>query len=186
MKVDSPMIATAKLCKKFYPKHKTVFISPCNFKKLEAIDCIFVDYVIDYKQLKVLLESKGLNEKFCSAKECPDFDLFYNNYTKIYPLAGGLSKTAHLKGVLKRGEEKIIDGISEVEGFLKNPSKNIRFLDANFCKGGCIGGPFLNRGTLADRKKRILDYLKLSNKEKLSPSKKGNILRAKGISFSIK
>jgi len=31
--LDSPMIATSKICKKFYPEHKQVFISPCNFKK---------------------------------------------------------------------------------------------------------------------------------------------------------
>src|SRR5574344_2243819 len=34
--VDSPMIAMAKVCHKTYPKHKVVFLSPCDFKRIEA------------------------------------------------------------------------------------------------------------------------------------------------------
>ena len=36
--VHSPMGAMSLICKKFYPKHKQVFIGPCITKKLEAGD----------------------------------------------------------------------------------------------------------------------------------------------------
>jgi iron only hydrogenase large subunit-like protein len=139
------MVATAKICKKIYPKHKTIFISPCNYKKTESNKSKYIDYVIDYIQLKTLFQNKKNNLKKVH------FDKFYNDYTKIYPLSGGLTKTAHLKGVLNKKDSLQIDGISNVIKFLKKPDKNIKFLDVTFCKGGCIGGPHLSKGNLRQR-----------------------------------
>jgi iron only hydrogenase large subunit-like protein len=181
--VDSPMIAMAKICKKTYPHYKIVFISPCNFKKIEAENSKVVDYVIDYRELKELF----LKHKIDSQKNGVCFDKFYNDYTKIYPLAGGLSKTAHLKGIVKKNEVKIIDGISEVVKFLEKPDKKIKFLDVNFCVGGCIGGPCISsKENLKKRKKKVLNYLKFSNKEDIPNTRLGLIEKAKNINFSIK
>ena len=85
--VDSPMSATAKICKKTYPQHKIVFISPCNFKKIEARKSNKIDFVINYLELKKLLKLKKIK---VNKKIKIGFDKFYNDYTKIYPLAGGL------------------------------------------------------------------------------------------------
>jgi len=178
--VASPMIATAMICKKFYPKHKVCFISPCEFKKQES-ESSFVDFCIDYNELRELINSKGkLNHK---TRVFLGFDKFYNDYTKIYPLAGGLSKTAHLKGVLKPGEEVKIDGIHEVEKFLKNPKKEVRFVDVTFCKGGCLGGPCILNKNLVDKKEKLMHYLELAKEEKIPKSKEGLIEKAKDINF---
>jgi len=180
--VDSPMIAMAKICKKAYPKHKAFFVSPCNFKKIEANQSKYVDYVIDYSELKELFAKKGINPRGKKSKVI--FDKFYNDYTKIYPLAGGLSKTAHLKGIIKPSETKVIDGIKEVIKFLKNPDKNIKFLDANFCVGGCIGGPCLtSKLSIEQRKQKIMDYMQVAKVESIPEEKKGLINKAKGIKF---
>lgn len=177
--VDSPMIAMAKICRKIYPEHKIVFISPCNFKKIESEKSDFVDYAIDYKELKTLFQKYRTNKN-----DSGTFDQFYNDYTKIYPIAGGLYKTAHLKNILKDDEAMIIDGIDRVIEFLNNPNPKIRFLDVNFCKGGCIGGPCVNsKLPLILRRKKVLDYLKLAEKEKIPEKSKGIIKEAKGISF---
>jgi iron only hydrogenase large subunit-like protein len=181
--IDSPMIAMAKICRKFYPDHKIVFLSPCNFKKIEAKNSGIVDYTIDYKELKEILEKKKIQN------ENPDFrfDKFYNDYTKIYPIAGGLSKTAHLKGVLKKNEIKVIDGINNVANFLEKPEKEIKFLDCNFCVGGCIGGPCINsKADMAERKNRVLNYFALAEKEEIPKFRKGLLEKAEGISFGIK
>jgi len=179
--VDSPMIAMAKVCKKIYSKHKLIFISPCNYKKIEASKSKFVDFVVDYKELKeIFLKNKiKLNNK-----RKIYFDKFYNDYTKIYPIAGGLSKTAHLKGILCKTQIKKIDGIAAVMKFLDKPDKEIIFFDCNFCKGSCIGGPcIISKQPLSKRKKKILDYLKLSKREDIPESRKGLVKKAKGISF---
>ena len=181
--VDSPMIAMAKICKETYPGYKIVFISPCNFKKIEAKNSKIVDYVIDYKELKELFLRYKINTK----KEKVYFDKFYNDYTKIYPLAGGLSKTAHLRGVIKKNEIKIMDGIGEVFKFFKKPDKKIKFLDINFCVGGCIGGPCINsKESLQARKKKVLDYLRFSHEEDIPNTRLGLIEKAKDINFNIK
>lgn len=181
--VVSPMIAMAKICKKVYPRHKIVFLSPCNFKKIEAKKSGIIDYVLDYKELKNILD----NKKIISKKYEFRFDKFYNDYTKIYPLAGGLSKTAHLKGILKKEEIKVIDSINYVSKFLKKPEKGIKFLDCNFCLGGCIGGPCINsQENLNKRKKKVLDYSAVAQKEEIPRFRKGIIEKAKGINFRLK
>jgi iron only hydrogenase large subunit-like protein len=177
--VLSPMTATAKICKKIYPKHKTVFISPCQFKKIESDQSNEIDFVIDYNELREILKE---NKKEKNGNEIK-LDKFYNDYTKIYPLSGGLSKTAHLNQVLKKGEEVKIDGIIEVEKFLEKPNKKVRFMDVTFCKGGCLGGPCLLNKNMRDKKRRLLKYLQDSEKEKIEENKKGLIKKAIGINF---
>jgi len=188
--VDSPMIATAKICKKIFPKRKTLFITPCDFKKSEAENSKYVDYVIDYQQLKTLLEknqnkfNKNKINKTKPSLSSKYFDKFYNDYTKVYPLSGGLSKTAHIRGILKNDETKIIDGILELNNFMKNPNKKIKFIDATFCKGGCIGGPHLSKNlSLAEKRKRVLKYIELAKKEKMPCGCEGLVEKANGISF---
>ncbi len=182
--VDSPMIATAKICKKFFPDYNTVFISPCDFKKIEARNSEYVDYSIDYKELNDLLTFHRLIQKKYPQDKSPLFDKFYNDYTKIYPIAGGLYKTAHLKNILEPDESIIIDGIEKVTEFLDNPAPKIKFLDVTFCRGGCIGGPKINsKLPVLMRKKKVMDYLKTAEKEEIPKGKKGIIKEAKGISF---
>ncbi len=181
IRVDSPMVAMAKICKKTYPLHKIVFISPCNFKKLEAENSDYVDYVIDYKEISGLF----IKYKIFKDRRKIHFDKFYNDYTKIYPIAGGLGKTAHLRGAIKKSEIKTIDGILSVMKFLNKPDKKIRFLDVLFCKGGCIGGPCINsKLNLEQRRKKVLNYLKQSKSEDIPESKKGLVEKAKEIIFS--
>lgn len=182
IKVDSPMIAMGKIVRKTYPKHKILFISPCHYKKAEAEPSDYIDYIIDYSQLQALFKKYKIKKPNHSKSM---FNKFYNDYTKIYPLAGGLSKTAHLKGVIRKEQTKQIDGVKEVTKYLNNPDKNIRFLDVTFCKGGCIGGPcIISNLTLAQRKKRVLNYLKQSKSEDIPETRKGLIEKAEGIRFS--
>jgi iron only hydrogenase large subunit-like protein len=181
--VDSPMIAMAKVCKKVYPHHKIVFLSPCNFKKAEAKSSKFIDYTIDFKELsRIFLENKISLNSFKNKKAT--FDKFYNDYTKIYPLSGGLSKTARIKSILSKKEYICIDGINKVTSFLKKPNKNIRFLDCTFCNGGCIGGPLINSSApIFFKKRKVIKYSKLAKKECMPKFHKGLIARSKGISF---
>jgi iron only hydrogenase large subunit-like protein len=180
--VDSPMIAMAKICKKTYPKHKTCFLSPCHFKKIEAESSKYIDYVLDYNQLKKLFE-KNLIPLFNKKDK---FDKFYNDYTKIFPLSGGLFKTAKLRGILRKRESRIIDGWNKIEKLLKKERKikNLKFLDVTFCVGGCIGGPCTNTNiSISKKKKKLIKYLKESKREDIPETKKGLIEKAKGINF---
>lgn len=182
MRVYSPMIVMGKVCKKEYPKYKTVFISPCNFKKMEAETTNDVDIAIGMNELEALFNKYKIKPKKTNAK----FDKFFNDYTKIYPLAGGLAKTAHVKQILKEGESKSIDGVANVTAFLKHPDKKVKFLDANFCIGGCIGGPLVAPSKpLEEKKKRVLDYVHKALHETIPKGEKGVLKEAKGIKVSF-
>ncbi len=182
IKIDSPMIAMAKICKKHFPEHKVVFLSPCNFKKLEIQERGQVDYFIDFKEFKLLVEKNKIFYNLFSRKRV--FDKFYNDYTKIYPLSGALSKTAHLKNVLKKEESICIDGIKNVKKFLKNKKSKIRFVDCLFCEGGCIGGPHTNPNiSLEKKEKKIKNYLKNSKRKDIPEDRKGLIKKAAGLNF---
>lgn len=183
--IDSPMIAMAKICRKHFPEHKIVFLSPCNFKKIEAQQSNYVDYVLDFSELHELFEKNKINRKILSFRKKILFDKFYNDYTKIYPLGGALAKTANIKNILKKNEFIAIDGVIEVKKFLDNPDKKIKFLDCLFCEGGCIGGPYTNKKISLEKKTRkVKNYLKKSKREDIPEDRKGLINFAKGISFS--
>lgn len=182
-KIDSPMIAMAKICKNLFPKHKVVFISPCHYKKQEGEKSEYVDYVVDYKQLEELF----VKYKISACKKKVHFDKFYNDYTKIYPVSGGLAKTAHVRDLLKKDEIKILDGVGNVMNFLEKPEKKIKLLDVLFCNGGCIGGPcILSKLNLKKRKERVLDYLNSSKHEDIPEPKKGLLCKADGLNFTNK
>jgi iron only hydrogenase large subunit-like protein len=181
-KIDSPMVAMGKICRKHFPKHKIVFISPCDFKKIEAKGCKYVDYVIDFEELKNLFKIHKIKNYFFKKGK---FDKFYNDYTKVYPLSGALAKTAHLKEVIHENEWVDIDGVQEVIEFLENPKKEIKFLDCLFCNGGCIGGPHTNKKlTIPQKIKRINSYLKKAKREDIPEDRKGLIKKATGLKFS--
>jgi iron only hydrogenase large subunit-like protein len=181
-KIDSPMIAMGKICKKYFPKHKIVFISPCDFKKIEAKNSKYVDYVIDYEELKDLFLKFKIKKSFFKRGK---FDKFYNDYTKIYPLSGALAKTAHIKEVIHQNEWVSIDGVQEVIGFLEKPNEKIKFLDCLFCQGGCVGGSHANKSiSLKKKVKKVKNYMNLAKKQDIPDNRKGLIKKAKGLKFS--
>ncbi len=176
---DSPMVSMAKILKKNFPKNKIVFLSPCTAKKLEARQSGIIDCVITFKELKEIL----LKEKPVPKKGSHLFDRFYNDYTKIYPLSGGLARTLHKNGILKEKEVVSKDSCSNIQRVLsKNNDK--KFFDLLYCDGGCIGGNGVNAITPSFmRKFSVISYAKQAKKEKIG-ERKGLDKYVKGISFS--
>jgi iron only hydrogenase large subunit-like protein len=180
-RITSPMAATAKICRHYWPEHKTCFISPCHMKKIEAENYDEIDYVIDFQQLKSII----IKRHIAPSNKKEQFDKFYNDYTKIYPLSGGLTKTAHFRGIVKRKDVKILDGWKKIQKLLKSKKvKKYRFLDVTFCKGGCIGGPCTSQFSLRKKKKLVMDYIKKSKHENIPENKKGLVEKAKEIIFT--
>ncbi len=183
-KIDSPVVAMSKICKKEYPNHEITFLSPCEFKKIEASKTKTIDWVIDFEQLKKLIKEKNIKKPKFKKKNLT-FDKFYNDYTKIYPLSGGLSQTAQINRILKKKEIKVIDGILNVMEFMKNPDPKIKFVDCLFCDGGCIGGPHTTKKISIDKKSKILkQYLKQSKRKSIPENRKGLLKRAKNLKFT--
>jgi iron only hydrogenase large subunit-like protein len=179
--VVSPMVAMAKILRKNFPKNKIVFLSPCTAKKTEARNSKIIDASITFKEMKQIISKEKTKSKKCSHL----FDRFYNDYTKIYPLAGGLTKTLNKQGILSEDEVCQKDGCIDFTSFFqKNPHKI--FYDVLFCDGGCIGGNGVAARTPSFmRKYSVLSYRKQAKQEKIG-KRKGVEKYTKGINFSTK
>ena len=191
--IVSPMAAMAKIHKKLNPKCKIIFISPCFAKEnLEAPKCKEIDAVITLKNLKQIFEQEKIKEE--DFTENYYFDSLIREYTKIYPISGGLASTSHIQKLFKEGEIFITDGVENIKKVfeeLKNENKTLptgrqayKFLDLLNCPGGCIGGPAINNQNLSidQRKKIILDYTRRSS-EKTMGKHEGKIKDAKDINL---
>ncbi len=162
--VCSPMGCQAKILNKIYPDYKIVFISPCRAKQtIEAKE--YKDIIAEtltFKELKELFDQYGIKENdFENSDE--KFDSIIESTTKIYPISGGLAKSAGLSNFIKEEEILIDDGIIKVKNILneiKNGTTKYRFFDLLNCNGGCIGGADLNNKALTndEKKSKILNY----------------------------
>jgi iron only hydrogenase large subunit-like protein len=192
--VASPMVLMSRFVKReFGSNYKTIFIGPCIVKKQEAKESDSVDYAITFVELKELLDYFKENNLFrrvidSCAENLYDFDKFYNEYTKIYPLTGAVAKTMHMKDILKPEQVIVVDGaeniekaITEMEG---NP--NIKFIDALFCNGGCIGGlGIASQDSIEKRKVKVIAYRELAEKHKMG-KKFGKFKYAEDLEFRRK
>ncbi|MFA6255690.1 MAG: [Fe-Fe] hydrogenase large subunit C-terminal domain-containing protein [Candidatus Absconditabacterales bacterium] len=191
--VASPMVVMDRFVKKQYgPEYKTLFIGPCFAKKMEAKQ-YGIDYAITFKELQEIFDYRKENnipdcEFTFSVTEdgTPDFDKFYNDYTKVYPLAGGVADSLHVKGILTRDQILVVDGPKNLDaGFQEFKSnENIKFLDILACEGGCIGGPgMMSKEPIEARKQKVLDYKQYCKKDKIG-SKLGKFEYGEGLDIT--
>jgi iron only hydrogenase large subunit-like protein len=162
MPIVSPMAAMAKIYKKKNPKCKIFFISPCLAKEnIEAPKFKEIDAVITLKDLKKIFEQENIKEEDFNNEY--SFDSLIREYTKIYPVSGGLASTSHIQKLFKDGEILITDGVENLKKAFddfKSESSHYKFMDLLNCPGGCIGGPEINRQDIPiqQRKEIIYEY----------------------------
>ncbi len=183
--VVSPLVAMAKIYRKHNPSHRIVFISPCLAKKvLEAPrykECI--DDVITLQELSQTFSEQGIKEE--DFDKDYHFDSFIREYTKIYPISGGLAASSHISKFFEEGEVLVADGIGNIEDALKdikNKRSKYRFFDFLNCDGGCVGGPSINnRGLRTEEKKRkVLEYTTKSSVDSMGEHK-GTVEHAEDV-----
>ncbi len=182
---DSPMIVMAKVLKKNYPKSKIVFASPCVAKKFEAKNTIYknkplIDAVLTFSELKQIVAKEKPKKIGASHK----FDSFYNDFTKIYPLSGGLGATLNKNGILTEKEMISCDGFKKISRVF-DKQLNKTFFDVLFCEGGCIGGNGVSSHLpILIKKQKVLSYRNKAKKEIINKNQQGINKYFKGIDFS--
>jgi len=186
--VVSPMASMAKIYKQKNPKRKVIFISPCWAKEsMEAPNYKdVIDAVITFKDLKNIFLEENIKEEDFNRNY--KFDSLIREYTKIYPVSGGLALTSHIGGLFKKEEILITEGLENIKKALeeiKSGAKAYKFLDLLNCNGGCIGGPAINNQfyPIEEREKIILEYTQSSSLSKMGKHK-GKVKYTKGIDFS--
>ncbi len=159
--VVSPMIAHARSLKKKLPHHKLVFIGPCIAKIKEIKRPEFageVEAAITFDELNQLFINNNIVLENC---EESSFDEIPNGDSRLFPIEGGLLKTAGLSTDILDNNQLCISGPKEVQEALNliidNPEPLV--IEPLYCKHGCINGPAVpqERNNYRDRKE-ILNY----------------------------
>ncbi len=146
--VSSPMMAHARLMRECYGDIRVVFIGPCYSKKNEASDPLaggLVNNAITFEELDGWMEE----QQFTFAEDgCTDADVkgVKDYKARVYPTACGILET--LQSQDKSYRRIAIDGVEDcMELFHAMETEGLTGLavEANVCKGSCIGGPVMRK-----------------------------------------
>jgi iron only hydrogenase large subunit-like protein len=145
----SPMVASARVIKKFEPDAKVVFIGPCVAKKSEATLPDLkgaIDYVLTFQELATIFEAIDIKP----AEEENNEKSVASWGGRVYAYTGGVSAavTATLNRLIPQKSQKLmplkVDGIPDCQKLLeqiRNGQLTANFIEGMACKGGCVGGP---------------------------------------------
>ncbi|MGE5550884.1 MAG: [Fe-Fe] hydrogenase large subunit C-terminal domain-containing protein [Bacteroidota bacterium] len=165
--VISPMVAHARYLKKAHPETAVVFIGPCVAKKDEAEKCGEIAAALTFRELADWMAAKDLQ---LESLEEAAFDGPRPRLAGLFPLDGGLLKTAALSTDLLAEEFRVITGLDKCLEFLsrlrRRPADRTvpRMVEMLACEGGCIAGPgfadFADPSDLDERRLAVLEYVR--------------------------
>ncbi len=145
--VGSPMDHTMRMIREFYPQWKDAKIAalaPCIAKRREFDAIGLGDYLVTFKHLRQYLDENGID-----LADYPEVD--YENPPAergvLFPMPGGLLKTAardiediEEKTRVIEGSNKVYDYLRNLPHVLKN-GRNPLLVDCLSCEFGCNSGP---------------------------------------------
>lgn len=165
--VVSPMVAAGRMIKKEHKGAYTVFIGPCVAKKSEILDASIsdsIDAVLTFTELRELLDEFPMD-----LTDLPDSDFDREDayLGRLYPVSGGLLRSAALSADMVDNEILVIEGKDNCIDFLEALSTEKdcpKFVDMLFCEG-CINGPMMTTD-LPSYARRVVavDYAKQSER----------------------
>lgn len=183
--IVSPMVALGRYLKELYGKTKPVFFfGPCTAKKAEILDgnvSESLDGVFTFAELKELFKTSGID---IDEQEEMRFDPPYANLGKVYPLAGGLLKTADLPFDVMEKEVLVVEGKSKVVEIIEEISNNqinAKFIDILFCEG-CISGPAMASDlNHYSRREKVIEYVQATINQVDKQVWKSSLYNSRGL-----
>lgn len=159
--IVSPMVAAAKVAKSRNPGHRVAFIGPCisKIEEKSSYDDL-IDYVITFDEFKKWVKDSGID---VTSLGVSDFDEPQAGIGAVYPLSGGLLKSANQREdvidfdtIVSEGKDRVLMVIDSI----KNGSVHGKFVDILFCMG-CIDGPKIcSKLNYFEKKSKIADYVR--------------------------
>lgn len=144
-RVDSPMIAHAKIIKAKDSNVEVVFIGPCIAKKKEGYESGIVANVLTFDEIQEVFREKNIDLKEI-AKTAGKMS--YRNKARIYPISRGIIKSfnndasGQSKYPEKNYEYIAVDGVQRCVEVLENiETYSGMFLELNACEYACVNGP---------------------------------------------
>lgn len=141
--VLTPMKALAKILRERYPEAKFVFIGPCLSKKGEAFENgSGVSAVLLFEELEDWLAEENIvvheDESFRNQPRL----------SRLFPMSGGILTTMKQEPGINYLPISGFDGVKQtIEDVIDGKLPHC-FIEMNFCKGGCVGGPSFRRKEL--------------------------------------
>lgn len=141
--VLTPMKALAKILRERYPEAKFVFIGPCLSKKGEAFENgSGVSAVLLFEELEDWLAEENIvvheDESFRNQPRL----------SRLFPMSGGILATMKQEPGINYLPISGFDGVKQtIEDVIDGKLPHC-FIEMNFCKGGCVGGPSFRRKEL--------------------------------------
>lgn len=161
--IVSPMIALGRVIKRRSPEARVVFIGPCVAKKAEIKDENVagpIDAVLTFSELRAMLATQNIRVE--ELEEQP-FDGPVPGVGRVFPVSGGLLKTAALRADILENEILVTEGKDSCIQVLRELAAGTlqaKFLDLLFCEG-CIDGPVLDSPlSVFARKEIVASYAK--------------------------
>ncbi|MDR2149323.1 MAG: methyl-accepting chemotaxis protein [Spirochaetaceae bacterium] len=147
--IDSPMIHTMKMIKRFYPQykqHRIAAISPCYSKRREFDAVGMGDYNVGFKSIQQYLDESGTN---ISTYQSVDYDSPQAERAVLFASPGGLMRTLQRYDGEVSSYTRKIEGPHEVYRYLAHLADSIKkqntpvyqLIDCLNCAMGCNGGP---------------------------------------------
>ncbi|HQC44187.1 MAG TPA: [Fe-Fe] hydrogenase large subunit C-terminal domain-containing protein [Myxococcota bacterium] len=162
--IVSPMVATARVVKEIYgPELAVVFIGPCVAKKQERAEYgeDDIDVVLTFPELRVMLKEAGIRTDSIIAER--EFDPPFARIGGLFPVTGGLLRTADIDDDPITGDAVVVDGRATFVEAIREfdaGAINSPLLEVLACTG-CIMGPAVtNQAPLFSRRRQITDYVK--------------------------
>ncbi len=170
--IVSPMVALSRYIREEYmPGACVVFAGPCVAKKQECDDQGVTgapEASLTFAEFRSMLIDKGIN---MSDLDPEPFTGPTPHTGRIFPVTGGLLKTAALEMDITKDEIVVTEGrerIPEVLESIENGRTRARFFDLLFCEG-CINGPIMpSYMSEIERKECVTDYMRKA--EALAPA----------------
>ena len=140
----TPLYYTAEIVKKEHPDAVTVFFSPCNAKRKEAMQNPNVDYVLNYEELGAWFVALGIQVSECGESK---FKTEASAEARNYAVTGGVAKAVqtmlpeHIPAypVVINGLDK--QTIRDLKKYAKNGVCELgNLIEVMACPGGCLGG----------------------------------------------
>jgi len=180
--VVSPMLAHAAIIRqRLGPDAGVVFIGPCIAKKKEAdnsrgehkIDC-----ALTFQELEEWLAKEEIK---LDRLEDSNFDDQPTGESRLFPLPGGLTRTAGTGSDSLDPDIVAVSGTDEVFTLLENfdNQRQNLLIEPLFCSHGCISGPGApKRENLLQKRHEIIAYAQKMPKSSTEPAKNDLSLRA--------
>ncbi|MFZ1730935.1 MAG: [Fe-Fe] hydrogenase large subunit C-terminal domain-containing protein [Bacteroidota bacterium] len=162
--IVSPMIAAGMVMREKYGDDAFVaFIGPCVAKKLEILDANVagvIDEALTFDELGALFEAEGIN---IASQPETEFDEPRAFLGQIYPVSGGLLKSAGISSDVMDEEVIVVEGRQNCLNMINEIGQgkvNSKLIDILFCEG-CINGPGMSSPlNYFERRERIISWVK--------------------------